>query len=86
MEPVKCVFSTIKLSLIDFGHSSNTGQGNGVKCHFQQYFSYIMAVSFIDGGNQSTRRKPPSHNAVIPSHMHCKRVCLLSNEKVLKID
>jgi hypothetical protein len=45
-----------------------------------------MAVSFIDGGNQSTRRKPPSHNAVIPSHMHCKRVCLLSNEKVLKID
>jgi hypothetical protein len=21
----------------------------GVKCHFQQYFSYIMAVSFIGG-------------------------------------
>jgi hypothetical protein len=27
---------------------------------FQQYFSYIMAVSFIIGGNWSTRRKPPS--------------------------
>jgi len=24
----------------------------------QQYFSYIVAVSFIDGGNWSTRRKP----------------------------
>jgi hypothetical protein len=29
-----------------------------VQHHFQQYSSYIMAVSFIDGGNQSTRRKP----------------------------
>jgi hypothetical protein len=27
---------------------------------FQQYFSYIMAVSFISGGNWSTRRKPPA--------------------------
>jgi hypothetical protein len=26
----------------------------GVKRHFQQYFSYIVAVSFIGGGNQST--------------------------------
>jgi hypothetical protein len=26
--------------------------------NFQQYFSYIVAVSFIGGGNQSTRRKP----------------------------
>jgi len=24
----------------------------------QQYFSYIVAVSFIGGGNQSTRRNP----------------------------
>jgi hypothetical protein len=28
--------------------------------HFQQYFSYIVAVSFIGGGNQSTQRKPPT--------------------------
>ena len=25
---------------------------------FQQYFSYIMPFSFINGGNQNTRRKP----------------------------
>jgi hypothetical protein len=25
---------------------------------FRQYFNYIVAVSFIGGGNQSTRRKP----------------------------
>ena len=28
--------------------------------HFQQYLSYIVAVSFIGGGNRSTRRKPPT--------------------------
>jgi hypothetical protein len=27
---------------------------------FQQYFSYIMAVSFNSGGNWSTRLKPPA--------------------------
>ena len=40
---------------------------------FQQYFSYIMAVSFIGGANRRTRRKPAtcrkswqtlSHNVV----------------------
>jgi hypothetical protein len=30
----------------------------GVLCHFQQYFSYIVAVSFIGGGNQCMWRKP----------------------------
>jgi hypothetical protein len=28
------------------------------RCHFQQYFSNIVAVSFLGGGNQSTGRKP----------------------------
>ena len=32
----------------------------GNKRHFQQYFIYIMAVSFIGGGNRSTRRKLPT--------------------------
>ena len=32
----------------------------GVLCYFQQYFSYIVAVSFIDGGYRRTRRKPPT--------------------------
>jgi hypothetical protein len=44
----------------------------GVICalrNFQQYFSYIVAVSFIEGGNRNARRKPPtwqtwSHNVV----------------------
>ena len=30
----------------------------GVKCHFQQHFSYIVAVSFIGGETWSTQRKP----------------------------
>jgi len=28
--------------------------------HFQQYVSYIVAVSFINGGNRNTRWKPPT--------------------------
>jgi len=32
----------------------------GILCHFQQYFSYVLAVSFIVGGNRSIRRKPPT--------------------------
>ena len=32
----------------------------GVKRHFQQYFSYIVAVRFIGGGNRSPRRKQPT--------------------------
>jgi len=30
----------------------------GVEHHFQQYFSYTLAVSFIGGRNRSTRWKP----------------------------
>jgi hypothetical protein len=30
----------------------------GVYRHLQQYFSYIMALNFIGGGNLSIRRKP----------------------------
>jgi len=32
----------------------------GVLRHFQQYFSYIVTVSFIGGENRNTRRKPPT--------------------------
>ena len=45
-----------------------------------QYFSYIMTVSFIDGGNQGTRRKPTdlpqltlSHN-VVSTTPHYERI------------
>jgi hypothetical protein len=41
--------------------SKKKGGGDyDVLCHFQQYFSYIVAVSFIGGGNWSTRWKPPT--------------------------
>jgi hypothetical protein len=33
---------------------------DGVEHHFQPYISYIVAVSFIGGGNRRTRRKPPT--------------------------
>ena len=33
---------------------------DGVQRHFQQYLSYLVAVSFIVGGNGRTRRKPPT--------------------------
>jgi hypothetical protein len=33
---------------LDFGKV--VGLFDGVYCHFQQYFSYIVAVSFIGGG------------------------------------
>ena len=32
----------------------------GVYCHFQQYFSYIMATSFSGGRSWSTWREPPN--------------------------
>jgi hypothetical protein len=36
------------------------GWGYGFKCHFQQYFSFIVTVSFISGGNWRTQQKPPT--------------------------
>ena len=30
----------------------------GVECNFQQYFSYIVAISLNGGGNRSARREP----------------------------
>jgi len=33
---------------------------DGVSGHFQHYFSHIAVGSFIDGGNWSTQRKPPT--------------------------
>jgi len=49
-------------------HTSNKTESTnyvlfGLWC--QQYFSYIMVVSFIGGGNQSTRRKPPTCNKLL---------------------
>ena len=44
-----------------FGRFVNIALGflvYGFSCHFQQYFSYIVAVSFIGKGNRSTGREP----------------------------
>ena len=35
-----------------------SGWDYGALLHFRQYFSYIAVVSFIGGGNGSSRRKP----------------------------
>jgi hypothetical protein len=40
----------------------------GLYHHFQQYFSYIVAVSFIGGGNRSTRRRIPLTCLKFQSH------------------
>ena len=45
--------------------SVQCGEGVGlglydVYRHFQQYFSYIMVVSFICVDNRKTRKKPPT--------------------------
>ena len=39
-------------------HTENRRGKYGVKRHFLQYFSYIVAISFIGGENRSTRRNP----------------------------
>ena len=44
----------------------------GVKRHFQQCFSYIVAVSFIGGGKRSTRRKPPTYRKSLTNFSNVK--------------
>jgi hypothetical protein len=45
--PVNCLFVCLMMFI-----STNF--------YFQQYFSYIVAISFIGGGNRMTRTKPPT--------------------------
>ena len=52
-------------------------QGYGVQRYFQQYFSYIMAVSFIGGGNRSTRRKPPTYRTSPINFITYKLYCCI---------
>ena len=37
------------------------------KVTFNQYVTYIMAVSYISGGNLSTRRKPLTYHKFLPN-------------------
>jgi len=50
------VSKMVSVAAVDCGF----GFAYGVLRHFQQYFSYIVAFSFISGENRSTRRKPPT--------------------------
>ena len=49
------------------------GYGYGVLCHFQQYFSYSMAVSFIGGGNH---RPVTSHGQTLLHNVVLSTPCL----------
>ena len=42
--------------------------------HFQQYFSYIVAVTFIGGGNQSTQIKPGADPGFQVRGAHLKKL------------
>ena len=50
--------STYPITITDLNYSVNMAYGCGVERHFKQYFSYVVAASFIGKGNQSTWRKP----------------------------
>jgi hypothetical protein len=45
---------------IAIAHVTKKSMAYGDSRHFQKYFSYILVVSFIGGGNRSTQRKPPT--------------------------
>jgi len=54
----KTMCSNCIMSLFIHPCSTYWWYGYGVHLHLQLYVSYIVAVSFIGGGNQSTRGKP----------------------------
>ena len=58
--PIRCITTfLLKVKRRSLNTFSNLKRESyGVKCHFQQYFRYIVAVTFIGGGNRCTRRKP----------------------------
>jgi len=43
---------------------------DSVTHQFQQYFSYIVGVSFIGGGHRTTRRKPPTCRKSLTTLLH----------------
>jgi hypothetical protein len=53
----------------------------GVQRHFQQYFSYIVAVSFIFGGN---RKKPPTCGKSFTNYKQNNKSDITENNTVLR--
>jgi hypothetical protein len=47
------------------------GRAYGVQRHFKKIFQFIVAVSFIDGGNRSTWRKPPTCRKSLTNFIPC---------------
>jgi hypothetical protein len=64
LKPRKLVLPPSQVSINYFRRKTNQVRidwlVNGILRHFQQYFSYIVAVSLSGRRNRSTRRKPPS--------------------------
>ena len=54
----KLSYKELRVVFAEKHSQGKRGLEYGVWRHFQQYFSYIVVVSFIDGGNLSTPRKP----------------------------
>jgi hypothetical protein len=53
------------------------------QCHFQQYFTYIMATNFSGGRSRSTRREPPTMGKQLVNFITCG--CELRGEILLKV-
>jgi hypothetical protein len=47
-----------KKTMIDLLNTTQETKDWATRTNFKQYFSYIVAVSFIDGGKRGTQRKP----------------------------
>ena len=52
------IYETKMTISVFYTFKQNRVRGYAAQRHFQQYFSYIVAVSFIGGGNRNTCRKP----------------------------
>jgi hypothetical protein len=52
-----CIYLCLQSCLLVFIYVYNLGLVMAFNATFKQYFSYIVAVSFIGGGNWSARRK-----------------------------
>ena len=61
--------------------TEDEGYSYGVQRHFQQYFTYIVTVSFIGGGNRNTRRNPCTYLLQVTAKLYHMRIELTSSEQ-----
>ena len=58
----------------------------GVSHHFQQYFSYIVTVSFIGGGNRSHWKTIYTNRTSLPrTRMNCQNFFELSEVRATEV-